>query len=58
SASELGLAMPDCLRGHYAEDPFFILDKITDYEHFVLDFDVLYTTKEDVRRLCIPDILV
>ncbi|RDX43294.1 hypothetical protein OH76DRAFT_1307167, partial [Lentinus brumalis] len=59
TASEVGMALPGCLRGRYAEDTFFrkILATPDQFPHFVYTDGLLYKKQAGTHLLCIPDVL-
>ncbi|RPD56921.1 hypothetical protein L226DRAFT_426701, partial [Lentinus tigrinus ALCF2SS1-7] len=60
SASELGMEMPGCLRGRYAEDAFFkrIVEAPDQFHHFKYVDGLLYQEHNESYQLCIPDVLI
>ncbi|KZT21631.1 hypothetical protein NEOLEDRAFT_1021658, partial [Neolentinus lepideus HHB14362 ss-1] len=55
-----GLNLPDCLRDHYGDDPFFktVITNPEHYRNFELVDGLLFLQDDSKRLLCIPDILI
>lgn len=56
-----GIAFPDCLRGRYAEDPFFkiVLESPRQFKNFTIRNELVFLTLAGGREvLCIPDCLI
>ena len=61
SMGDLGMAMPESIRGRYDEDPYFrrIAEGAAgDHPTFVYEDGLLYMKHAEVYLLCIPDVLV
>ncbi|KAI0655821.1 hypothetical protein C8Q70DRAFT_923012 [Cubamyces menziesii] len=60
TASELGMILPEAIRGHYLADSFFrhIFEDPGAFPQFTVKDGLVYKDDEGVLKLCIPDILV
>ncbi|KAL7284480.1 hypothetical protein ACG7TL_001771 [Trametes sanguinea] len=59
SAGELGVPLPEGLRGRYTDDPYFrrILKCPDEFPQFALIDGLLYKDEEGTTFLCIPDVM-
>ncbi|KAJ3475861.1 hypothetical protein NLI96_g11551 [Meripilus lineatus] len=57
---DLGIPMPDSIKGRYGEDSFFreIIENPKDHRHFMEIGDLIFYDREGTWLLCIPDIFL
>ncbi|KAJ3474431.1 hypothetical protein NLI96_g12462 [Meripilus lineatus] len=57
---DLGIPMPDSIKGRYKEDPFFreIIENPKEHRHFVEMEGLVFYDREGTWLLCIPDIFL
>src|ERR1700743_890391 len=60
TSSDLGISFPECIKGWYSEDKFFIpiLANPDKFTNFVVKDALVFFTLEEAERVAVPDVLV